>query len=1250
MNRSATLLLALVVAASFLLSPTLGTGSGAPGAAASPIAVASAPAPLHPHPSITCPPPPYPIYEPQNGVWPLSPSQKNQGTCGYIGPDEVHAAFFSSQPGSGERFSIPVNLPVDGSQPQANAYAQFWVGMVVKGDHFSEWGQSYAEVVFVPSGSGSGLSYTTSLHVFSLLNAAVYSGGICPYTNFTWNSSFYCETDEYNPSGNATSSGSIPSGDHLTVTFSGDPKSTTGLAVWVNDSTHSADSLDYLLNSTNSGSYTFEPYFNASCPDFCLLNWSMNVGLGIGFSLCPMGSSSFSVCDSYNSTIWQGTHPPEFGIPAFYSGGGYYGDYYYFAPASDSGVCNYVTGLTSDCYNNAYNGGNGFYPWFTYNGSQLDFGSNWTWTTQDWGGPSVELLSSGNLHDLVPFYFYRTTNDSREGFVGPGAAVNVTAWIQDLGAIASAYLNYQVNGGPVTSIAMTRQAIGGLPNSANFSAEIPSGVNGWINFTLNATNRAGAVIVQPYSGAYHIQRGPLPTFKVGVAIPFPACASASVNGLTYANNTTVLIQPGDYPLVGRSCYPYTFQRWAVTRGLTVGSPFALSTDLGVSSSGSLAASWQYVRPFDQLTVHTNPSTCGQVVLNGSYLSDGSGISLLDQSNYTLSFLGCSGKSFAGWTFTGNLSILGGSNSAYNLEPFSNGTLTANFVTTTSGNSVIFYTNPSNCGGVALSGAGYTSGTALTLASGSYPIAPDPCFHYGFRSPWVTTGGLSVSGSTLTVTNGGTITENYYVLTMVNVVISGCGRGYWDASRVTYDEMVVVANNSTHVVTGTPCAGWYLFAISGGGGVSVVGNVATVNASGTVYFTFIQGTPSQVVAFLTDPADCGAILFNGAPFENSNFTYVAPGTVASVSASPCPGYGFLGWVTYGGISIVGNEAWLNGSGAIQAVFQPLATLYVYTSPSTCGSVEVANVSYPSGGILTLTEFRQYTLVAVPCAGYGFSSWVNSSGAQLPGGTTLGAQTVFLSSAAVLTAVFTPVVYQVVVSVTPSSCGGIRVAGQTVRNGTVLPLTGGTYAISAAPCAGEHLVRWTASSNLSVANTTLWVNGSGTVGAFYQPVLPTLSISVPTSAFSGISVLLGVTVAVPVPPYNYSYAWSFGDGGQLTTPVNFTSHTYASPGSYVVTVTVTDPYGRIANASGTLDIVAPTATATASLPPTTLAALGAAVLAVLAVLVIGARVRRHAPSSREDGGVGYAAPAAEPAETPAPEPGTEPRESESEQAKP
>ena len=59
---------------------------------------------------------------------------------------------------------------------------------------------------------------------------------------------------------------------------------------------------------------------------------------------------------------------------------------------------------------------------------------------------------------------------------------------------------------------------------------------------------------------------------------------------------------------------------------------------------------------------------------------------------------------------------------------------------------------------------------------------------------------------------------------------------------------------------------------------------------------------------------------------------------------------------------------------------------------------------------------------------------------------------------------------------------------------------------------------------------------------------------------------------------TWAWDFGDGN--TGSGATTSHTYATPGEYVVTLTVTDNHGRTGQASATITVTAPKAAPTAS----------------------------------------------------------------------
>jgi PKD repeat protein len=186
-----------------------------------------------------------------------------------------------------------------------------------------------------------------------------------------------------------------------------------------------------------------------------------------------------------------------------------------------------------------------------------------------------------------------------------------------------------------------------------------------------------------------------------------------------------------------------------------------------------------------------------------------------------------------------------------------------------------------------------------------------------------------------------------------------------------------------------------------------------------------------------------------------------------------------------------------------------------------------------------------------------------------------------------------------------------------NGTVLALGVGNYNLTTIACAGFHLDSWVVSGGVSVSGAVLTVAGPGTLTGLFVPIFPSVALSTPPSVFAGNAVNIEATVAVQIPPYNYSYAWNFGDGSSVKTPANFTSHTYQTPGTFVVSVSVTDPYGRVANASQTLVVLSTNGgNGIASLPAVLWVGLGILVVVAL-ILVLGSRYRRP-PASSDDGG--------------------------------
>ena len=1184
-----------------------------------PLAVApSSPGPAHPALLVPCPNN-YPFYFPVGDGWPPSPNQAYQGNCPATGQDEVHGSLYSSQAYSGSRFTVPIRLPGPGSAPGGENSVEyaFDVGLVVRGDNRSEWRQAYAEAVFAPVSGGS--QYSVNMSIWALVDSSHLGGG-CPSGdaggNFTWNDSYYCEIQDTGNGSGVSLGSSINGGDYVNVTYVGAVGDWQGTVLFVNDSTTPAASVSFRLNSTYTGTYNFTPYYNASC-DTCDLLWGSGYGLGVGYTMCPMSTwvpytmGALSNCVSYNETLWDDLPTVAIAPPHFWNGTGYGGQYAYFAPESSSGACNAYApaGTVAPCvYFNPPLGGTSFYPYFSFNGSALNFGVGWPWTTHDFGGSLLQYSSAGAKTVLKPFWIDTVRNSSRAGFVASGVGFNVSVDLEVWGTVANATLHYAVGAGAWQSTAMSYA--NGSSSAPVYTAAIPStGGDGTIQYYVQSFDHAGAAI---FSANFTVQRGPLPSFTVTFARAGASCGTITFNGTVFAPGGSTTTLPGYYPITANGCYPWVFSHWGLTSGLSVGGPYDKVTQLAVSANGTVTAVWNYVRPHDQITLVTSPSSCGTISLNGTAYTSGASLLLLDQLNYTLSASPCSGDAFAGWSYSANFSV----NSRWNgttFEPSGNGSLTAKFVASTSAYAVGFRTSPSSCGGIAFPRATYGNGTSLELPAGTYPLSAAPCRHWGFLS-YNTSGSVSVSYSSdgrgnLTVSGAGTILENNYVLTEVTFQTNpgSCGYIQFDGVNYTNGTTIVVQNLSMHTAYAFACTGYYLFVLLGTGGINVTANTAYVNGSGSILARFLPGRPSTFVGFITDPATCGDIRFGGQIFYNSNYTNVAANSAWALSADSCPNYGFVRWVTtsiiQGGITIVGSRVYVNASGSIEAVFRPLVPIFLYTTPASCGSITLDSVAYPGNTSLSLPIGRQYSLGTLPCAGYTFNGWTNTSTAVIANGT------VFFTSGSILTANFVPIVYPVTVTLTPATCGYVSVGGRVATNGTVLNLSAGSYPLRATPCPGYHLAQWTNTGNTSVSGANLTVNGSGGIGAILLPVPPSVVLAIAGSSYVGTPVGIVASVAVPLAPFNYTFLWSFGDGTPgVTTPANFTSHTYSSPGTYTVSVNVTDPYGRSANASASIVILAPVGAASSTFwSPVTIALLGSLVVLVGAVVVTLVRQR-------------------------------------------
>jgi hypothetical protein len=1174
--------------------------------------------------------------------WPLMPAVSGQAPCkidwysavyGQIGPfnDEIHLTYSSAVPGSGSRWSIPLHLPTDGSQPGFGGIQDFvndvYAGMVVTGDNRSLDNQSYLQVVFTPGtpdGNYANLTWNVSLSVLSF-HVGTNTSGVCepPYGGLTvdWNNLVACELEVLGGGAGVRLASYVPANSFYNVTFNG--ASSNGITVYANDSSSSkkAYSASYTLDKANTVNYTFTPMYSSSCEDLCYLNWSMPFGNGFGADMCIY---------NFNITLQDVINPIEVGAAQYFTEGGYSGDFSNISIESASGGCGGLE-YTIDCGPLLSQQGTQ-YPYFQFNGTVMALGNgqDYPWTTEDFN-QYYQFESHGNPNDTVPLWLDELTNSSQAGFIAPGNPLVVTVRAQDLGSVSQVLLNYTAPDGTRGSLNMSRSS--GTRSDGMYKATIPgSSTKGLLVYYIAVTNHAGEVVRLPslHGTYFSVQNGPIPKFNVDILTTPASCGSVILNGTTYINHQTATLSAGYYSASAVPCYPYIFSHWTPT-GVAVNNTRVSPITVELKENGTLVVVWKYIRPFDTLLVEIATDHCGALILNGTTYTSNQTVHLLDALKVPLSYAACAGNTFSGWVVAipANITVLGGNPDTF-LTLHGNGSIVLTYIPSPRALALVLQTGPPGCGGVLFRGAGYTNNLSIgVLQSVAYPIAPDPCAHYGLLN-WSTTAGLVITGSAavgwnLTVSAPGTLKAIYYHLTEVTIeTLPGyCGDIQWNSVTYFNGTTLIVQNGSTFTAFAQPCSGYYFSGFYTTGGVTARGNAVTVVGSGILEAVFDPGRPTDFVAFITDPGNCGQISFGGLNYSGAAYAHVDLNTSANLIAYPCANYGFVGWEVGGvGITITGPHAqnthvYVNGSGSITAHFHPLAPLFLYTTPTTCGSITVNGVPYSDGAQVALPAPNTYTISVNACPHYGFLYWLPSSGIAVANGTLA------MSSAARLTAVFGPLTYQVRLDVAPGDCGGVKLGGNQYVNNTTVAEPYGTYSIGPTPCSGFHLVSWTVTGGVTITTLAnghyqMTVADSGSVLGMYLPVPPVATLAAPSSTAIGGSIALAVVIGTLVPPYNYTYIWTFGDGATATTAANFTTHSYASIGTYQVSVKVIDPYGRVAYANQTVQVLTSPPGSNTSLTLTAALAVVIGVVAVAAAVLLALRGGRVPPEAGERAG--------------------------------
>jgi len=637
-------------------------------------------------------------------------------------------------------------------------------------------------------------------------------------------------------------------------------------------------------------------------------------------------------------------------------------------------------------------------------------------------------------------------------------------------------------------------------------------------------------------------------------------APASFGSWTYSGsvgqNVVTGVAEGTYPVTPSTVPPgYAFDHWAVTGGLSVDNINSQNANVTISGDGSIQAIMKSIPLVTTFQLNGSVSTEGSINLDGQALTN---TVELPVGKHTLVATPAAGYSFANWLF-GNGFNSGAINTDGSAFDPTNPNITIDTTNYAGSTYIIGAVWNSNTFEVVLNGDTISNGTisvdgqpltdSVTLTNGSHNLVATPAAGYTFGG-WTfgsgdTSGVTNTDGSAFTYPNamnpaitmngsGGTIRYvNAIFNPVVNAVVamptapSSNGIITVDGNTLGASQMPVVG--AVHNLVATPASG-YTFAgwlFTSSPNASDVDTNGLVDTDGTVYnslnpnvtLTLANGETRYVnalwtsttftIAPTTSPTPAGTITIDGVQL-GSAVQQVADGK-HNVLATPGVGYTFGGWQINDTSKATNSDGTafnssnpsiiINGNGGdyitVNAIWNqlPTATLGFMGYPPENGSITIDGQPFNGSASLPV---GQHTLVAVPAAGYGFSTWVlnnvngitNSNGVVPTAGNPASNTTATLtlnvtdSESYGLNAQFVNTSFSVGFAGYPPSNGSISVDGTTLTTNGV-NLTGGTHTVTAIPAAGYVFTGW----NLAGSATNTGVSNSD--GFAFAPGVNTLS---------------------------------------------------------------------------------------------------------------------------------------------------------------
>jgi PKD domain len=357
--------------------PTVGTSLASPG----PRSAGAAPGPAAPgiaglaRPALGLAPRPTGLpacsaLAPLPGAGPPAVLAAEQSPCAR-GGDAALLSFYNASGPSAERFRVNVTLPA--GTDAGRILQSFFVGVWVGGVPCSYEAKSFLEVALVPPFSAPGPTPTANWSVATPVFSLVPVASCDPQcqndsATLTIEGRLYCE-DQVGllPSARSPAAprGGYAPGDALTVDLVGVSNGSSGLNLYVNDTSRVGRNLLINLGATSTRlGRVVTPYFvgaaNAS------LGWGYAGPVSVGWNDCPSLAGSAS-CNSYDASLLAAVGSPLVTRVAFWNValGQYASPYAWVQATSTSTGCTRAPGTGATCADFRQFGGNGAYPNWT---------------------------------------------------------------------------------------------------------------------------------------------------------------------------------------------------------------------------------------------------------------------------------------------------------------------------------------------------------------------------------------------------------------------------------------------------------------------------------------------------------------------------------------------------------------------------------------------------------------------------------------------------------------------------------------------------------------------------------------------------------------------------------------------------------------------------------------------------------------------------------------------------------------------